>query len=58
METLRGEIRARLGPLCEHMDETDFEELVTKVAKNHVKPTGNSWPSRAGIRENKRPGQG
>ena len=51
METLRKEIRTRLGPLCEHMDEADFEELVTKVAVNHLKPTGNAWPSRAALRD-------
>jgi hypothetical protein len=34
LQRMKADIRARLRPVCEHMSENVFEELVEKIALN------------------------
>ncbi len=34
---LKGEIGRRLRPVCTHMTEQDFEEMVPKIADNELR---------------------
>ena len=41
-EKLTGEIRQRLQKVCQHLSETDFQELVDKIADNYMKSDARS----------------
>ena len=46
---LKAEISARLRPVCQHMDEAMFDELVDKIAENERRALkrGQHWSSDA-----------
>ena len=50
-QRMKADIRARLRPVCEHMSETVFEELVEKIALNEkraLQRSAEKWGALSG----------